>query len=106
MFHLILSTMKLKRKSDALPFSVGVPQDSILGPLLYYSNHDWPLELPPGVNSTMFADDTTILVREPSKTVFTWADNNRMSLNITKIKSLLIKTRQKRSTLTIAALIV
>ena len=50
----------------------------------------------------MFADETTILVRGPSvtsrstqlnevaRTVSTWADNNRMSLNTTKTKSLLI----------------
>ena len=64
----------------------------------------------------MFADDTTILVRGPSvtslstqlnevaRTVSTWADNNRMSLNTTKTKSLLITTLQKRRTLTSSAL--
>ena len=64
----------------------------------------------------MFADDTTILVRGPSvtslstqlnevaTTVSTWADNNRMSLNTTKTKSLLITTLQKRRTLTSSAL--
>ena len=64
----------------------------------------------------MFADDTTILVRGPSitsvsnqlnevaRTISTWADNNRMSLNTTKTKSLLITTLQKRRTLTSSAL--
>ena len=64
----------------------------------------------------MFADDTTILVRGPSitsvstqlnevaRTISTWADNNRMSNNTTKFKSLLITTLQKRRTLTSSAL--
>ena len=77
---------------------------------------DLPLELHSDVTSTMFADDTTILVRGPSvtslstqlnevaRTVSTWADNNRMSLNTTKTKSLLITTLQKRRTLTSSAL--
>ena len=103
--------------SEALPVSVGVPQGSILGPLFFimYMN-DLPLELHSDVTSTMFADDTTILVRGPSvtslstqlnevaRTVSTWADNNRMSLNTTKTNSLLITTRQKRRTLTSSAL--
>ena len=55
------------------------------------------------VTSTMFADDTTILVRGPSvtslstqlnevaRTVSTWADNNRMSLNTTKLNLYLLR---------------
>ena len=103
--------------SEALPVSVGVPQGSILGPLFFIIHiNDLPLELHLEVTSTMFADDTTILVRGPSvtslstqlnevaRTVSTWADNNRMSLNTTKTKSLLITTLQKRRTLTSSAL--
>ena len=103
--------------SEALPVSVGVPQGSILGPLFFIIHiNDLPLELHSDVTSTMFADDTTILVRGPSvtslstqlnevaRTVSTWADNNRMSLNTTKTKSLLITTLQKRRTLTSSAL--
>ena len=63
----------------------------------------------------MFADGTTILVRGPSitsvsnqlnevaRTISTWADNNRMSLNTTKTKSF-IATLQKRRALTSSAL--
>ena len=87
--------------SEALPVSVGILQGGILGPLfsIIHINH-LSLRLPSGVNSTMFADDTTILVRGPSitsvstqwnevaRTVSTWADNNRMSLNTSKTNSL------------------
>ena len=55
--------------SKALPVSVGVPQGSILGPLFFIIHiNDLPLELHSDVTSTMFADDTTILVRDPSVT--------------------------------------
>ena len=43
--------------------SVGVPQCSMLGPLFVIIHiNDLPLELISGVNSCMFADDTTILL--------------------------------------------
>ena len=43
--------------------SVGVPQGSMLGPLFVIIHiNDLPLELISGVNSSMFADDTTILL--------------------------------------------
>lgn len=87
--------------SEALPVSVDVPQVSILGPLFVIIHiNDLLLERPLGVNSTRFADDTTILVLGPSitsvstqlnevaRTVSSWADDNRMSLNTSKTKSL------------------
>ena len=52
--------------------------------------NELPLELLSGVNRTMFADDTTILVRGPfitsvsnqlnevARSVSTWADNDQM----------------------------
>ena len=99
--------------SEALPVSVSVPQGSILGPLSFVIHmNDLPLELHSDITSTMFADDTTILVRgrsvsslstqlnEVARTVSTWTDGNRMPPNITKTKSLLIMTLQKRRTLT------
>ena len=43
-------------------------------------------------------------MNEVARSVSTWADNNRMSLNTSKFKSSLITTLQKRSTLTSSAL--
>ena len=48
--------------SEALPVSVGVPQYLRTFFFVIIHINDLPLELPSGVNSTMFADDTTILV--------------------------------------------
>lgn len=103
--------------SEAPPVSVGVPQSSILGPLFFIIQINYlPLEQHSDISSTMFVDDTTILVQGPSvtslssqlneaaRTVSTWADNNRMSHNITKTKSSLTTTPQKRRTLTSSAL--
>ena len=53
--------------TEALPVSVS--QGNILGPLFFIIRiSDSPLDRPSGVNSTMFADDTTILIQVPSIT--------------------------------------
>ena len=43
-------------------------------------------------------------LNEVARTVSSWADDNRMSRNTSKTKSLLITTLQKRTTLTSSAL--
>ena len=102
-----LSTMT----STFLPQNFGVPQGSILGPLLFslYIN-DLPLSISHSL-CEMFADDTSLqtsddnltnLAKKLQQTVdelTTWTEKNHMALNPSKTKCMLITTSQKRATL-------
>jgi hypothetical protein len=97
--------------SDPLPVDFGVPQGSVLGPLLFsvYIN-DLPLHI--SQECEMFADDTTIHTNETdiSKVAFSlqksanelqsWTEYNHMALNPSKTEVMLLTTRQKRQNLT------
>ena len=93
--------------SEFLPIEYGVPQGSILGPILFsiYIN-DLPLYI--SSNCELFADDTTLhnthkhansVCAELQKDLLkleTWAKLNHMALHPQKSKFMLITTRQKR----------
>ena len=100
--------------SDPLPMSVGVPQGSILGPLfflIFINDLPFYLSSVSNVSLTMFADDTTILttgssvqsvernLNQLAAEVSAWANINRMALNATKTKSMLVSSPQKLNTL-------
>jgi hypothetical protein len=96
--------------SDQLPVHYGVPQGSVLGPLLFsiYVN-DLPLNI--SNQCEMFADDTTVHATETTTEALsaslqksaqelqTWTQMNHMSINPVKTEVMLVTTRQKRQVL-------
>ena len=99
------------RRSTLLRLKHGVPQGSVLGPLLFsiYVN-DLPLYLQ--ALCEMFADDTTIHTSNTDLNVvhdtlqnsihelIKWTEQNHMSLHPGKTKWMLVTTSQKRQNLT------
>ena len=82
--------------SDALPVTIGVPQGSILGPLLFITfMNDSILEIS-DMRFDMYADDSTLYtagkcvgdinrsLTTKSKPLYDWIDANRMVLNAEK----------------------
>ena len=98
-------------QSDFKTILYGVPQGSVLGPLLFsiYIN-DLPLHVP-SAKCDMLADDTTIhtsgqdvpaittVLQSCLSDVFEWTHLNHMSLNPSKTKYMILTTRQKRQLL-------
>ena len=82
--------------SSQLPIYSGVPQGSILGPLLFLVNIN---DLPKCVMSSCYgyADDYKIMGTDPTtlhidiRKVWKWCETNEMRLNMTKNKTLVIK---------------
>jgi hypothetical protein len=93
--------------SNKCPVKYGVPQSSILGPLLFilYIN-DLPLSIS-NCNTDMYADDFTIhifgknisaiqtKVQEDLNRIELWCKDNNMFINCSKTKCMTVGTRQK-----------
>ena len=93
--------------SETAVITAGVPQGSIMGPLLFilYMN-DLPLHIDNNID--MFADDSTLYtsghnvdeiqrsLQTNLNAVTTWCEDNRMVLNVAKTKCMLITTKQRR----------
>ena len=98
-------------KSDFETVICGVPQGSILGPLLFLLFiNDLPLCVE-NVSADLYADDTTLYdihtsleaieqnLQQSLNKLYIWCRNNGMVLNSAKTKVMLIATRQKRQKL-------
>ena len=96
-------------KSGFKPISCGVPQGSILGPLLFLLFiNDLPLYTS-NVSTDMYADDTTLYDIQTSQEAIErnlqialnelniWCKSNGMVLNTAKTKVMFVTTKQKRN---------
>jgi len=95
--------------SESKNINCGVPQGSILGPLLFILFiNDLPLKIGTSVSSTdLYADDTTLSEMGKTKTVLennlqdalnrlqVWCKENSMIINTEKTKALLVTMQQK-----------
>ena len=101
-----------KEQSGFLTQKFGVPQGSVLGPLLFslYIN-DLPLFITKGL-CELFADDTSIhsshsdlkqvanSLQDNANQLVKWTELNHMSINEQKTKCMIITSRQKRQNMT------
>lgn len=60
----IKNNIELKTKSKLQDMTQGIPQGSILGPLLFIIYEQFSENLPKGMDCIIFADDTTVLILE------------------------------------------
>ena len=96
------SASRLNALSEKLEITNGVPQESILGPLLFLILNDLPSETPLTENFG-FADDFKLIsvnqeeLKKSVERIENWCDQNHMTLNASKCKLLSLRSEQKAS---------
>lgn len=105
------STFAIGTMSAPLPITCGVPQGSIIGPLLFIIYMNDMVQCLRNCSADMYADDTTFYLKEKSTNVLNtkieedmdnvskWCRNNKMVINGNKTKSMLVGSKQRLSSL-------
>ena len=95
--------------SDNRRLSCGVPQGSILGPLLFLIYINDVIKCTPFFHYVLFADDTTLVASHSDfpflinainvhlKFVHSWLSCNKLSLNVLKTKYVMFRNPQNKS---------
>ena len=95
-------------KSDLCQIDFGVPQGSVLGPLLFTSYINDIMHCIPKKHSRLFADDTGIfthgrdfiMLKDQSiskyRILFNWCLDNRLTINLSKTCFIIFRTKNKR----------
>ena len=96
-------------KSEYLPISCGVPQGSVLGPLLFLLYINDIANLSPLGSIRLFADDTNIFVEHENleqlynnarillEYLFKWFKDNKLTVNSSKSSFTIFTTKYKRN---------